>query len=108
MEAKLGALVEYRKHLAAQYADRSICWLLQQTSLDPMSDVIIMQVDGMDQGKFRIPRDPKLRATASLASHIRPNLKLHGLWIFGALAGLQSFGYLGLKLLFKKTCFIEP
>ena len=93
MEAKLGALVEYRKHLASQYADRSICWMLQQLSLDPMSDVVIMQIDGMDQAKFKLPRDPKLRATASLASYVRPNLKLHGLWIFGASARLKFWTF---------------
>ena len=53
--------------------------------MDPMSDIIVMQTDGMDQGKFRLPQDPKLRATASLASMVRPKLKVHGLWIFGAL-----------------------
>lgn len=68
MEEKLGALIEYRKHLAAQFADRAISWQLQQLASDPMSDCIVMQIDGMDQGKFRLPRDPKLRATASVHS----------------------------------------
>ena len=45
--------------------------------MDPMSDIIVMQTDGMDQGKFRLPQDPKLRATASLASMVRPKLKVH-------------------------------
>ena len=106
MESKLGALVEYRKHLAAQYADRSICWMLQQLSLDPMSDCVIMQIDGMDQGKFRIPRDPKLRATASLASHVRPSLKCHGLWIFGDLVGFDyslTFRNMLLSKIFTKS-----
>ena len=85
LEQKLGALVNYRKHLAGQYADRSICWTLQQLAFDEQSDLCVMQIDGMDQGKFRLPRDPKLRCTASLARHVRPNLKLHGLWIFGIL-----------------------
>lgn len=31
-----------------------------------MSDLVVCQVDGMDQGKYRLPRDPKLKATASV------------------------------------------
>lgn len=94
MEEKLGMLLEYRQHLASQYADRSICWMLQQLPVDPMSDCVVMQIDGMDQGKFRFPRDPKLRASASLASFERPILKLHGLWIFGASARFLCLHFL--------------
>lgn len=101
MEEKLGALIEYRKHLAAQFADRAISWQLQQLASDPMSDCIVMQIDGMDQGKFRLPRDPKLRATASLAKYIRPNLKLHGLWVFGTLPGLMMNAF----QCFSNLCF---
>lgn len=37
----------------------------------------------MDQGKFAIPSDASLRASAVRAKHIRPTLKLHGAWCFG-------------------------
>ena len=85
MEQRLGALVEYRSHLASQYADRALNWSLQECGGDEMADLIICQIDGMDQSKFRLPRDPQLRSTASLAKHIRPSLKVHALWIFGFL-----------------------
>ena len=66
LEEKLGTLLAYRRHLAEQYQDRTLLWMLQESSLDSMSDVVVMQLDGMDQGKFRLPRDPRLRSTASL------------------------------------------
>ena len=71
LEEKLGTLIAYRRHLAEQYQDRTLLWTLQESSLDSMSDVVVMQLDGMDQGKFRLPRDPRLRSTASL------NLAVH-------------------------------
>ena len=66
LEEKLGTLLEYRRHLSEQYQDRTLLWMMQEASLDPMSDVLVCQIDGMDQGKFRLPRDPGLRCTASL------------------------------------------
>ena len=66
LEEKLGALVKYREHLSSQYADRTIQWGLQELAVDPMSNLIVMQIDGMDQAKYKIPRDPKLKATASV------------------------------------------
>ena len=66
IEEKLGALIRYREHLASQYADRAFQWTLQELALDDTSDLIVCQIDGMDQGKYRLPRDPKLKATASV------------------------------------------
>ena len=66
LESKLGALVQYREHLASQYSDRTIQWALQELALDPMSNCLVAQLDGMDQAKFKLPRDPKLKATASV------------------------------------------
>ena len=83
MEIKLGELVKYRSHLASEYSDRAITWALQELGSDPLGDLLVVQVDGMDQGKFRLPRDPKLKSTASLAKFVRPRLKVHGVWLFG-------------------------
>ena len=66
MEEKLTTLLEYRKHLSDQYADRAALWSLQEAAVDEMADLLVCQLDGMDQAKFRIPRDPRLRCTASL------------------------------------------
>ena len=86
MEERLGALMQYRSHLASQYADRALNWSLQECGQDELADLIICQTDGMDQSKFRLPRDPQLRMTSSLAKYNRPRLKLHALWVFGFLA----------------------
>ena len=42
-----------------------------------------MLVDGFDQGKGRLPRDPALRSLSSLAAYDRPRCKIHGVWAFG-------------------------
>lgn len=66
MEEKLATLLEYRKHLSDQYSDRAALWALQEAAVDEMADLLVCQIDGMDQAKFRIPRDPQLRSSASL------------------------------------------
>ncbi len=71
MEEKLTTLLEYRKHLSDQYADRAALWSLQEAAVDEMADLLVCQLDGMDQAKFRIPRDPRLRCTASLPFGLR-------------------------------------
>lgn len=83
IESKLAATRSYRDHLHDQYVDRSVAWSLQELSKDHHSDTICMVLDGMDQAKFAIPSSPALRATASVARHISPTLKLHGCWCFG-------------------------
>ena len=89
LEEKLAALLAYREHLAAQYADRAICWTLQELPVDYLSDCIVLQSDGMDQGKFKLPRDPALHAIASsgLVKAQRPRVTVHGIWAFGFLVG---------------------
>ncbi|CAK9080034.1 Uncharacterized protein SCF082_LOCUS38173, partial [Durusdinium trenchii] len=82
LEERLGQLVKYRQHLAHQYQDRAICWALQELVLDDQSDLVCIQVDGLDQSKFSLPRDPKLRATSSVPTEKRPRLKIHGAWAF--------------------------
>ena len=66
MEAKLSAIKIYRQHLHDQYVDRSACWALQDLSRDPLSGVLVILLDGIDQAKFSIPRDKGLRASAEL------------------------------------------
>ena len=68
MEHKLGSLKLYREHLHQQFCDRSTIWKLQSESQDVNTDFVIISTDGLDQSKFALPRDPKLRATAGLIS----------------------------------------
>ena len=93
LEEKLASVLAYREHLSALWRDRCICWSLQELALDHMSDVLVIQVDGLDQSKFRLPRDPALRATASsaLVQAQRPKIKVHGVWCFGPLDSYNSF-----------------
>lgn len=93
LEIKLAAVLQYRQHLSDQYSDRCIAWALQELALDPMSDICVMMTDGLDQGKFCLPRDPALRASAAAGKlrQNRPRIKVHGLWVFGCLAlGFQN------------------
>lgn len=66
LEAKLTAVKVYRQHLHDQYVDRSACWALQDLSKDPLSGVLVILLDGIDQAKFSVPRDKGLRTSAEL------------------------------------------
>ena len=68
LETKLGSLKTYRQHLHDQYVDRTVTWTLGDLSADPHSDIVVMWLDGMDQAKFALPRDPGLRTPASLSN----------------------------------------
>ncbi|CAK9027153.1 Uncharacterized protein SCF082_LOCUS17791 [Durusdinium trenchii] len=108
MEARLGTLTKYRRHLADQYSDRCILWSLQEAACDPQSDLVIMCTDGMDQGKFRLPRYPGHRASSAVASANRPKVKLHGLWVWDLpdqlAAGIDAGSFRGGTL----DCPISP
>lgn len=123
LEERLGQLIKYRQHLADQYQDRVISWGLQELVLDDPSDLVVIQVDGLDQAKFALPRDPKLRATSSVSFRCilvmgvtralqrrfenssrfcigakrptakRPKLKIHGAWAFGDSAACFCCGF---------------
>ena len=67
LDVKLAAISTYRQHLFDQYCDRSACWALADLSRDKSSSVLTVLLDGMDQSKFQIPRDPSLRQSSALA-----------------------------------------
>ncbi|CAE6916147.1 unnamed protein product [Symbiodinium sp. CCMP2456] len=83
IELKLQSLAGYRDHLASQFKDRMANWTLQELSRDHLADILCIQLDGMDQGKYALPRDPELRTSAAMSSVYRPRIKLHGVWCFG-------------------------
>lgn len=64
LEAKLSAIQMYRQHLHDQFADRTLCWRMQATSQDHESRLLTICIDGLDQAKFALPRDPQLRSSA--------------------------------------------
>ncbi len=83
-QERYGALKLYRTHLHHQYADRTCLWALRAAATqEPNSGLLVMMLDGMDQGKFALPRDPGLRGAASVEKYLRPRMKLHGCWVFG-------------------------
>ena len=77
---KLASTLQYRQHLSDQYSDRCITWALQELALDDLFDLCVMTTDGMDQGKYALPRDPHLRASAAAGKlrQNRPRIKVHG------------------------------
>ena len=67
------ALRLYRQHVAEQYRDRQVLWSAQNVSGEGLSDldavdasVLAILIDGMDQAKFAVPRDPALRSACSV------------------------------------------
>ena len=83
LEQRLGSLKVYREHLQAQYTDRTVLWTLQSMSCDASSKVLCLVIDGCDQSKFCIPRDPGWRCSAALANCHRPRTAVHACWALG-------------------------
>lgn len=90
IELKLQSLAGYRDHLASQFKDRMANWTLQELSRDHLADVLCIQLDGMDQGKYALPRDPELRTSAAMT---RVHQQLHA--ISAALMNRFLFELLG-------------
>lgn len=67
VEFKLGQMVHYRAHLHGQFSDRSVLWQLGELAALDECNIIVASMDGMDQAKFRLPRDPSLRSSATLS-----------------------------------------
>ena len=65
-DQKLGSLQMYPAHLRDQFCDRTVCWKMQAIGAEPTSDLICICIDGRDQAKFALPRDPALRSSAAL------------------------------------------
>ena len=66
VEFKLGQMMAYREHLHGQFSDRTVMWTLGELAAMDECNIIVASIDGMDQAKFRLPRDPGLRTSASM------------------------------------------
>ena len=87
--AKFGLVREYKAHLQAVGLDRDLEAYFQ--SLQPTKSnkpTLFIQVDGMDQSKWSLPRFPGNRGSKDLQKFIRPRLKLVGCWCSGYLLAL--------------------
>ena len=86
---KFGLVREYKEHLRAVSLDRELEQHFQ--GLNPMNSdrpLMFLQIDGMDQSKWSLPRYPENRGSKELSKYIRPRVKLVGCWISGYLLSL--------------------
>ncbi|CAE7297739.1 unnamed protein product [Symbiodinium sp. CCMP2592] len=81
LRARQAAQDRYFEHLTAQYRDRLQYWEARGRSQLRGTDLTII-IDGIDQSKFLVPRDPKLRAKC-FDSFNRPKLHVSGAIIHG-------------------------
>lgn len=70
MKQRMESMKLYKQHIQSQYADRTTFWSLRHLASDPggVGDLLVITLDGMDQGKFALPRDPALRAAAATSA----------------------------------------
>ena len=81
---------EYKEHLRAVSLDRELEQHFQ--GLNPINSdrpVMFLQIDGMDQSKWALPRYPGNRVSKEFSKYIRPRVKLVGCWISGYLLSLN-------------------
>ena len=92
-------------------------WNLAELATVDETNLIVAQMDGMEQAKFRMPRDPGMRSSAAVilethsvlatltketlikmslprANHPRPKLCVHGFWAFGVSSNSELLQYL--------------
>ena len=63
LQDKLELLKQYRAHVEDQYRDRVAMWNVQNAH---DGDILCIAIDGCDQSKFSVPRDPQLRTSSAL------------------------------------------
>ena len=86
---KFAKIQELKDHLKAVRMDRDLEQLLQ--SRDPVTadrPCLFLQVDGMDQAKWSLPRIFHHRGSKDLQKFVRPRLKIVGAWCSGILLTL--------------------
>jgi len=96
---KLQIAGRYTKHLQDQWNDREIYWKLRHLSILTLSSIFVgtqmtlgllamsvlcVMIDGMDQAKYRCPRDSSKQKTKTSEKLPRPALHVTGTLIHGA------------------------
>ena len=72
---------EYKDHLKAVSMDRELEFFMQsQNPFTSDTPTLFIQIDGMDQSKWSIPRVVQHRGSKDLQKYIRPRLKIVGCW----------------------------
>ena len=78
----------YDRHLASQFADRRVYWA--DRSASRLRDkTICIAIDGMDQGKFAVPRSGFFRGGHLFQKFTRPRLHIWGVLVHGVAAFLS-------------------
>ena len=72
----------YLRHLSGQWADRSVYWEARSRSKSS-KDVLVMMCDGMDKGKYHLPRWTSGRAPKACESLSRPACEVYATLLHG-------------------------
>ena len=78
---KFALIREHKDHLRAVGLDRELEQHME--GLDPRTSdtpTLFIQIDGMDQSKWSLPRFPENRGSKNLKQYLRPRLKIVGCW----------------------------
>ena len=89
MVKKFALIKAYKDHLKAVALDRELEQFLE--AQDPTSSakpILFIQLDGMDQSKWSLPRIVQHRGSKDVQKYIRPRLKVVGVWCSGFLLTL--------------------
>ena len=99
LSLRLQIAAQYTEHLQMQWQDRTVYWKARHMSRLCLTDMLrggslasrfiasslmTVMVDGMDQAKFRIPRDPSQQKTKESERLIRPAIHVTGTLLHGA------------------------
>jgi hypothetical protein len=98
LSRRLQIAAQYTEHLQMQWQDRTVYWNARHLSRLCLTDMLrggslasgfvgsslmTVMIDGMDQAKFRIPRDPSQQKTKESERLIRPAIHVTGTLIHG-------------------------
>jgi hypothetical protein len=75
-----GLVREYKAHLKSVRLDRDLEQHFEGLSPQAERPTLFVQLDGLDQSKWSIPRYPGNKASKDLQKYIRPRLKIVGCW----------------------------
>ena len=72
----------YLRHLSGQWADRTVYWQARARA-KTCKDILVMMVDGMDRGKYHLPRWTSGRAPKACESLTRPACEVYATLLHG-------------------------
>lgn len=82
MASHVSAADRYLRHLSGQWADRTVYWQARSRAKSS-KDVLVMMADGMDKGKYHLPRWTSGRAPKAAESLSRPACEVYATLLHG-------------------------